>query len=1113
MEKELVFQILGISETKDENEIRDAYRRILKNTNPEDDPEGFKRLRQAFEEAVKLVSRQEQDGEEDLYKNDVDLWIDRVEALYRDLLSRAQTERWKELMSDPVCEGLDTALEAREKIIVFLMDHINLPHPVWKLIDDTFEITADIRELKEKYPANFLNYMKYYVENETFIPYDLFEYRGSSGEDLNGDGYINEYFNIKRLIDDEQNTSDCLARLENLKAFHIYHPFEDVERLRLLILENKCEAGVPKAEELLAKYGDDLYIRLHVGRLKWGTGEKERAYELWKSILEQSPDHYTAKLCCMRYLMEQKNYYDAREMLLELLAVNDRDEELQKNVHAANEALIGEFRNTLASGKEDPRLPGDELKLKLGWCLLQNERLEEAYELADSFSPESRQEYGFNNLYGQLLYRMERYGEAVPYLCKWIEMIEGLTDDGTAETKKRIDRLSVAHAILSYCYYELGNGEEGEKEAEKSVDAAANIRERLERMQYFADRLLFTGKYEKSVDICDKILEEDTGFYPAYLIRQESCYHMRRAQQVVDDYHRAVDIYAGFYKPYLFAAKVFFNYNQYEDAKKVIDRARENQVEFSADMKLYEAMILRNLSHGKEDRKLPKEILEKLAGELDKENCDIKDKSAVAFERGLLCWDDNEFEPALAFMEDAIAQNPERMQYRLVRGHIYLEMKKYKEALEEYEAAGEAYKEWPELYYNRACAYEGLNEEEPAIENFKKTLEIDDKYRKANEKLGSLYREKHNRENRKTDYEQALYYLNKQLEIKENYTTIFHRARLYDDAMEIELSLKDYEKALEYWPDDDAALCNMGFCYRACGQFEKALSYFERAKNLLEKKKAKKEYYQMIKCYIALHRYEEALKYCKEGSEIFPNDSDFMELAGSVYERMQEYDKALDAYGKMKGLNDDCYDDMAEVWIRKGKPKKGIRVLEEGLRKVSGSRKAKSYNELGDIYYVLAEYNKSIDYYFKATLEEKDPWNLFSYELELARACYLAGNYEPARGHAKNAFENMSKAGRSEEDYIYFKAYAPVRTGYMGWLYLCLGDKEKARENFEAMERLQPCRYCEYEKCFESTLWLGLFYESQGDYRRAIELMEETLRRNPNLIQAQKVLEKLRRKV
>ena len=54
MERQLVFHVLGIDETKDEQEIKNAYRSLLKTANPEDDPEGFKRLREAYEEALRL---------------------------------------------------------------------------------------------------------------------------------------------------------------------------------------------------------------------------------------------------------------------------------------------------------------------------------------------------------------------------------------------------------------------------------------------------------------------------------------------------------------------------------------------------------------------------------------------------------------------------------------------------------------------------------------------------------------------------------------------------------------------------------------------------------------------------------------------------------------------------------------------------------------------------------------------------------------------------------------------------------------------------------------------------------------------------------------------------
>lgn len=1117
MEKELIFQILGISVTKDEEEIRKAYREVLKDTNPEDDPEGFKRLRQAYEEALRLVSEPENEEEEEQLKDEVDIWIDQVDALYQDIFSRHKIDPWKEILADPVCEGLDTSLEAREKIIVYLMNHIHLPHEVWKLIDTVFEITADIDSLKEKYPVNFLNYMKYYVENATFIPFHLFTHvncdNESEEENINGDGYIDEYLRIKKQIDNGQ-TEGCYQSLDDLKAFSIYHPYEDVERIRILTAEKRTEEGYALARNLLEQYGDDTYIQLHAGKALYEAGRKEEAYELWKAILDKWPDHYLAKYFSMKYLVDKEDYFNARELILDLLEVNDGDEELVTCIKKVNEALIQEFTSTLERGEEDPRLPGNELKLRLGRCLFQNERLEEAVKVVESFQPEPELECKYMNLCAQLFYRMEDYQKASHYLHKWLEQIEKLTDDGTEETRRQMSRESLAHVLLSCCLYELDLPQEGEKEAEKAIETSLNEQERIKNMHYYANRLRLSKKSERAVDICDEIIEADAGYYPAYLIRQEAYYDLRRAQQVVDDYHRAVDIYPGFYRPYLLAVKVFFNYGQYEDAKKVIDRAKENEVEFSADMTLWEAKVLRSMSHGAGDRKAPKQMLETLAGELDSENCDIEDKSEVVYERGLLCWDDDEFEQALAFLEEAIRQNPQRMQYRMTRGNVYLELKRYKEALEEYQAGSDAYKNAPELYYNRGCAYEGLENINQAVEEYKKALELNDRYRNTNDKLYSIYRKRYNRNNRKADYEQALYYINKQLEIRETSSAYFHRAVLYDDAMETELSLKDYEKSLEYEPDDYVAYSNMGFCYRAVRQFEKALECFKKARELMKKRDANtRPYYQSGMCYKALHRYDEALKCFQEGAEIFPEDSDFMEQIGHIYQRQKKYEKALESFDKMKGLSDDMYNDKAWVWIEKGNPEKGYKVLKEGIKKVREDKKPKLYSDLGDCYYDMMDYKKAVDCYLKAIYLEQDPRELFGYEENLARAYYMAGNHKKAAKYAGDALEHLRKSGRTEEDYVGYTAYGPARIGAIGWLYLCLGDKEKAVEYFQKMEEIQPCRYCEFEKCYESTLWLGRFYESQGDYESAARLIEETVRRHPHSVEAQQALKNIRRKL
>ena len=61
MEQSIIFHILGIPETSDEMAIKSAYLNLLKTTNPEDDSEGFKRLREAYEGAIAYARRPRQE--------------------------------------------------------------------------------------------------------------------------------------------------------------------------------------------------------------------------------------------------------------------------------------------------------------------------------------------------------------------------------------------------------------------------------------------------------------------------------------------------------------------------------------------------------------------------------------------------------------------------------------------------------------------------------------------------------------------------------------------------------------------------------------------------------------------------------------------------------------------------------------------------------------------------------------------------------------------------------------------------------------------------------------------------------------------------------------------
>ena len=55
----MYWEILGIEPTKDEEVIKEAYHARLHFANPEDDQEGFKELRRAYEDALAFARRDE----------------------------------------------------------------------------------------------------------------------------------------------------------------------------------------------------------------------------------------------------------------------------------------------------------------------------------------------------------------------------------------------------------------------------------------------------------------------------------------------------------------------------------------------------------------------------------------------------------------------------------------------------------------------------------------------------------------------------------------------------------------------------------------------------------------------------------------------------------------------------------------------------------------------------------------------------------------------------------------------------------------------------------------------------------------------------------------------
>ncbi|HAF27117.1 MAG TPA: hypothetical protein DCG85_07375, partial [Lachnospiraceae bacterium] len=203
MEKGLAYSILEINETKDEDEIKAAYRRLLSTVNPEEDQAGFMRLREAYEEAVRLCSEDDdkEDDTKDPYEelkdgSEVDRFIYKIHLLYSDLKRRTDPASWEEVLSDDITESIDNEMEISDRILIYISNHHYMPKECWQVLDRKFDYSERTEELSEKFPPDFLSYVNYKINNDEFIRFDLID-----NADENTDEFIDSYLSAKFGID------------------------------------------------------------------------------------------------------------------------------------------------------------------------------------------------------------------------------------------------------------------------------------------------------------------------------------------------------------------------------------------------------------------------------------------------------------------------------------------------------------------------------------------------------------------------------------------------------------------------------------------------------------------------------------------------------------------------------------------------------------------------------------------------------------------------------------------------------------------------------------------------------------------------------------------------
>lgn len=157
------------------------------------------------------------------------------------------------------------------------------------------------------------------------------------------------------------------------------------------------------------------------------------------------------------------------------------------------------------------------------------------------------------------------------------------------------------------------------------------------------------------------------------------------------------------------------------------------------------------------------------------------------------------------------------------RGNHYRDNGEQEKALAEYAKAIEVRPNYDLAYNNRGNVYFGRNENEQALQDYIKTLELNPNNAKALNNRGAVYY-------RLRQYEPAIVDFNKALEIDPMYLDAYlNRAVYYATVKQHEKAIDDFNFFLKYRSNHAQAIGWRGISNREVGRFEAALQDFNTA--------------------------------------------------------------------------------------------------------------------------------------------------------------------------------------------------------------------------------------------------------------------------------------------
>lgn len=344
---------------------------MLKKYHPEDDPEGYQRLREAFDEAMKLAKqggifpddeetaeREAEAAEEEdevweeertlqplefqgfeevwefagrereqppLAKSSPELvaeFIEEMDGLYLNFASRCNVALWVELLSGDVLWQLGNQSLLGARVLDYLNEHYFLPEAVWGLLEDAFGLEErfihDPSGFGERYPK----VCEYAFRSSPAATLGYSSLSEADGIDVEAYLHAREDFVTAMLANEPERAVEALER-----ALDIYD--RDAEILRLQIefyrRTGEWERALSACDLWVSQFAGDAEMMIVRASVLLNMGRPDEAREELERIRPARPDDAEVLSLLGRCYLRLEQMGSAREVYDRMLRNNSRD--------------------------------------------------------------------------------------------------------------------------------------------------------------------------------------------------------------------------------------------------------------------------------------------------------------------------------------------------------------------------------------------------------------------------------------------------------------------------------------------------------------------------------------------------------------------------------------------------------------------------------------------------------------------------------------------------------------------------------------------------------------------------------------------------------------------